>query len=128
VALVDSIPRVYPNMDFPGLEVKKMTDDELMRKVSELHGKLVYSYSFSASQQLVQQIQAMLETLEFEQQDRASKRMWDLQQRRSPSVIESDPDLIEKKEVVQSTKKTTRTGISGGGLLKRSKTPSSDQT
>jgi hypothetical protein len=114
-------------MDFPGLDVKKMSDDELMRKVGDLHGKLVYAHSFSTSQQLVQQIQAMLETLEFEQQDRANKRMWDLQQRRAPSVIETEPDLVEKKEVTQTAKKTTRTGISGG-VLKRSKTPSADQT
>jgi hypothetical protein len=98
-----------------------------MKKISDLHGKLVYSYSFSTSQHLVQQIQAMLETMEFEQQERASKRMWDIQQRRTASVIESEPDLIEKQEVVQSEKKTTRTSVSGG-LLKRSKTPSSDLT
>lgn len=115
-------------MDFPGLDVKRMTDDELMNRISEIRGKLLYAFSFSGSQELAGQLQAILETLEFEQYDRMVKKTWEVQQKKQPKVIETEPDLIEKKEVAQSSKKTVRTGVGGGGLLKRSKTPSADKT
>lgn len=114
-------------MDFPGLDTKKMTDDELLRRISELHGKLLGAYAMGMAPELMNQIQAILETLEFEQSERSAKRYWDLQQKRAPQVIETEPDLIEKKEAVQTTKTKVRTGVGGGGLLKRTKTPSSDQ-
>jgi hypothetical protein len=112
-------------MDFPGLDVKSLTDDEIMRRISEIHGKLLYAFNFSGSQELTNQMQAILETLEFEQQERASRRVWDSQQKRAPKVIETDPSLVEKKEVAQTSKKSTKTGIKGG-LLQRSKTPTAD--
>lgn len=114
-------------MDYPGIDVKKMTDDELLKRVSDLHGKMLYAHAFSTSSELVQQMQAILETLEAEQFDRAQRRAFELEQKRTPKVIETEPDLVEKKEVVTTTKTKIRTGVAGGGLMKRSRTPASDQ-
>lgn len=114
-------------MDFPGLDVKKLSDEELLRRISELHGKLLYAYSFSNSPEMVAQMQALIETLEFEQHDRIARKSFELEQRRAPKVIETEPDLVEKKEAPTQTKTkiTTRTG--GSGLFKRTKTPTNDQ-
>lgn len=114
-------------MDFPGLEPKKMTDDELLRKVSDLNGKLLAAYSMGMAQEMQDQIRAMLESLEFEQSDRMQRRIWDMQQRQSAKVIETEPDLVEKKQEVVTTKTKIRAGVGVGGVLRRSKSPSSNQ-
>jgi hypothetical protein len=111
-------------MDFPGLDVKKMGDDELLRRINEIHGKMLYAHAYSSNPELLDQMQAILETLEFEQYERASKKAWEAQNRKAPKVIETDIDLVERKEVEQA-KKTVRTGVQGS-LLKRSKSPTSD--
>lgn len=115
-------------MDFPGLNVKGMTDDELLKKISELQGKLVAAHGLGSS--VVEQLQWMVETLSFEQSERAAKRAWDYQQRRAPDVIETEPDLVKKKsDEDMPTKKKNKLGVSSSGsLLKRSRTPNAGGT
>jgi len=116
-------------MDYPGLNAKAMTDDQLMNKIAELHGKLCYAFNFSNSGELVEQMQWMLETLQAEQHERLAKKAWDEQQRKQPSVIETDPDLVEKKKDDDlPAKKKAGIKQGGGSLLKRSRTPTAGGT
>lgn len=115
-------------MDYPGLDVSKLTDDQLMNKIAEIHGKLLYAYNFSNAQEFVDQLQWILETLQFEQSDRANRRAWEIMSRKQPQVIETEPDLVvkQKDDSLPSKKKG---GVSGGGsLLKRSRSSTAGTT
>lgn len=125
---VGSAPRANNNMDYPGLDVTKLTDDQLMNKIAEIHSKLLYAYSYSNSQEFVEQLQWILESLQFEQSDRAQRRAWEIMSRKQPQVIETEPDLIvkQKDELPSKKKGGGRTGA--GSLLKRARSSTAGTT
>jgi hypothetical protein len=90
-------------MFFPGFEPKNMSDDEIMRKTSDLQGKMVFAYG-NASYGMVEQMQMMLEALRFEQQERLSIKLHEMRERMFKDVIETEPDLVVRKEVEQKKK------------------------
>ena len=54
-------------MDFPGLDVKSLTDDEIYKRIGEITAKLMFVHHTSGNKQMVDQLDAILETLRFEQ-------------------------------------------------------------
>jgi hypothetical protein len=97
-------------MFFPGFEPKNMSDEEIMRKTTELQGKMVFAYG-NASYGMIEQMQMMLEALQFEQQERLSIKLHEMRERMYKDVIESEPDLVVKKEVETSKKKSGKSGL-----------------
>jgi hypothetical protein len=91
-------------MIVPGFEPKKMSDEEIVRKVTDLQGKLVFAYGMG-SYSIVEQLNAMLEALQHEQMERMLIRLHEMRERMAPAVIETEPDLREKKEVEVKSKK-----------------------
>jgi hypothetical protein len=98
-------------MIVPGFEPKKMSDDEIVKKITNLQGKLVFAYGMG-SYQIVEQMQAMLEALQHEQQERMLIRLHEMRDRMFPDIIETEPDLRPKKEVETTTKK--KSGVNSG--------------
>lgn len=83
--------------DYFGFDPKTLTDDELLNKTIELRGKLVYASRFSTPG-LLATLQGILQSVEFESQERAARRFFEFQQKAFPDVIESDPVLANKNE------------------------------
>lgn len=98
-------------MIVPGFEPKKMNDEEIMKKISDLQRKLVFAYNM-ANYVLVEQMNQFLDALYFEQQERIAIRVHEMRERMIPSVIETEPDLREKKEIELPSKK--KTGVNSG--------------
>jgi regulator of replication initiation timing len=96
-------------MIFPGFEPKRMSDEELMRKISELQGKMVFAAG-SGNFDMVEQMQQMLDAMIFEQQERLQIKLHEMRERMLKDVIETEPDLVVKKEVDASTKKKSGKG------------------
>lgn len=80
-------------MEFPGLDVKSLSDEDIYKRIGELNAKLLFVHYSTGNQEMVDQLQALLETLQFEQMERMSKKTWDKQWSDSPVVVETDPDL-----------------------------------
>lgn len=112
-------------MEIPGLNVKELSDDEIMRRISELQGKMLYAFNFSSSPEMLDQLQLIHEALCFEQSERIARKVWEENQKKAPKVIESDPIGGTKKADTQeaTSKKSVRTTVGG---LRRTKTPTSD--
>lgn len=81
--------------DYFGFDPKSLSDDELLNKTTELRAKIVYASRFSSSG-LLYSLQGVLQSIEFEYQERMARRVFELQQNTLPDVIESDPGLAEK--------------------------------
>ena len=91
-------------MIVPGFEPKKMSDDEIQKKITSLQSKLYFAYAAN-SQGMLNQLQMYLEALQVEQQERLAIRLYEMQEKQSPKVIETDPDLQERKVIADSPKK-----------------------
>lgn len=78
--------------DYFGFDPSKMSDQELLTKVTDLQAKLVYAARFS-SPDMIGNLQLLLRNIEFERTERLNRRLWAEQQKQFPDVIESEPDL-----------------------------------
>lgn len=112
-------------MIVPGFEPKKMSDDEIQKKITSLQSKLYYAFATN-SQGLQNQLQLYLEALQVEQQERLAIRMYEMYEKQSPKVIETEPDLQEKKVMADSPKrKIANSGSKFASFFPpKSKTPS----
>ena len=113
-------------MDYPGLDVSKLSDEALVSRISELHGKMVHVHNFTGNAAVLDQLMALLETLEFEQQIRRNKKNWDSEMKTQGIVVETEPDLVVRKEVPQAQKKSNKPGFTPGSLFKKTLTPTKD--
>lgn len=120
--------RAKHKVTYPGMETSKLTDDQLMNKIAELHSKMIYAHNFSNSGEMVEQIQWMLETLQTEQSDRAAKKVWDATVKKQKAVIESDPELVIGKADEDGNNKKSSTAEKRPSLMKRTKTPDAGGT
>lgn len=81
--------------DYFGFDPSKMSDAELLQKVTALQAKLVYASRFS-SPDMVANLQVILQNIEFERTERLNRRLFAEQQKMFPDVIESEPDLARE--------------------------------
>jgi hypothetical protein len=112
-------------MDFPGLDVKSLTDDEIYKRIGEITAKLMFVHHTSGNKQMVDQLDAILETLRFEQSERIGKRQWEKEQSDNPVVVETEPDLVEGRKA-QVKKASTGPGSNTPFIPKRTKAPTSN--
>lgn len=82
--------------DFFGFDPRTLSDDDLAAKLAELQGKVVYASRFS-SPGLLESLQQLLGALQYEQHERLMRRAAEMYDKSLPDVIESDPDLSDKK-------------------------------
>jgi hypothetical protein len=113
-------------MDYPGLELDKLSDDALVARISELHGKMVHVQNFGGNSTVMDQLFALLETLEFEQDTRRNKKAWDSELKAKGVMVETEPDLIVKNEIPQAQKKSNKPGYAPGSLFKKTSAPAKD--
>ena len=109
-------------MDFPGLNLEKLTDSEIYARIGELNSKLMASYHMG-NQSLVNQLQAMIETMQYEQQSRQFKKI--AATITSSVVIDTDINEINKPVKIDSKKENKP--VNNIFAPKRSKTPSSGE-
>ena len=95
-------------MEYPGLNLSDLTDSEIYDKISELHRKLVYAHFSAGNGVMVAQLQALLETLQFEQTERAMKKQ--MANQVSSVVRETDPEPTVRPAKTASRKDKTATG------------------
>lgn len=94
-------------MDFPGLNVGVLTDSEIFHKISDIHRKLLFAHYQASNSGMVEQLQAILETLQFEQMDRMQKKQAANQV--SQVVRETDPEPNVRPVKPVTTKENTKT-------------------
>jgi carboxylesterase type B len=113
-------------MDFPGLDVKSLTDDEIYKRIGELTAKLMFVHHTSGNRQMIEQLDAILETLHFEQSERSGKRQWEKESNDNPVVVETDPELAPENRKAQVKKTSTGPGANAPFIPKRTKAPTSN--
>lgn len=112
-------------MDFPGLDVKSLSDDEIYKRIGEIRAKLMFVHHMSGNQQMIDQLEAILETMNFEQSERRAKKMIEKELTDNPVVVETDPELAPETRKAQVKKATTGTGAGSPFIPKRTKAPTS---
>lgn len=81
----------------PGLDLKKLTDDDLYERHSDLTRRLVVASRLGKGE-VIQQIQNMLSSLELEKKERIyNDRIGTNMKNSSSVVIETDPDLSNQQ-------------------------------
>ena len=112
-------------MDFPGLNVKSLSDDEIYKRIGEINAKLMFVHHTSGNKQMVDQLDAILETLRFEQSERIGKKQWEKESSDNPVVVETDPELAPENRKAQVKKAATGTSANTPFIPKRTKAPTS---
>lgn len=85
-------------MVHPLFDAKPLSDDELVKKLSVLMSRLNYARGFIGDQDMIDQLEAMIETIQIERDERFAKQSWDAWQSQFPEVNNTDPDFkVEKK-------------------------------
>jgi hypothetical protein len=77
----------------PSFDPKTFTDDQIVKKMTELSRKIVYANRFSGSYELVVQLQNFMGVLEFERRERLYRQMYEMHNNLFPEIIETEPDL-----------------------------------
>lgn len=107
-------------MEFPGLDVKSLSDSEIYKKLGELNAKVMFIYHTSGNGQIIDQLNAIMETLRFEQLSRIGRKTFDSDAAENPIVVDTDPS----SEVKTVTKvKVGVTPTNNPFIPKRTKTP-----
>lgn len=112
-------------MDFPGLNVKALSDDEIYKRIGEVNAKLMFVHYSSGNQQMVEQLSAILETLRFEQSERVGKKQWEKESSENSVAVETDPDMSPENKKTHVKKSTTGTSAGSPFVPKRTKAPTS---
>lgn len=112
-------------MEFPGLDVKALTDDEIYKRIGEINGKLMFVHHTSGNRQMIEQLDAILETLRFEQVERQGKKQWEKEVNENPVVVETDPDMGSESKKAQVKKASTGPTGATPFVPRRTKAPTS---
>ena len=75
----------------PGFDPKTMTDDQLLEKITELNGKIVFAAAYNNGG--VDMMQGMLMAIEDERMERLITAQTNYQLQNEVAIIESDPSL-----------------------------------
>ena len=90
--------------DIPGFIPSSMSDDELLNRQAELSRRLNWANRFSGSGDMATQLWSMISAIEAERRDRVLKIMFDNRQKIFPEVIETEPDMVNKKKIATDDK------------------------
>lgn len=90
--------------EFSGFDPATMSDDELLQKAQELHGKIVWAGRYG-SVGMISGLQRLLEVVENERAQRVYRVFARDRENAMPDVIESDPDLAAAARVQQPVEK-----------------------
>lgn len=111
-------------MIFPGLDVTALSDSEIYKKIGELNAKLMFTYNSSGNSEIIEQLSAIIETLQFEQLVRTNRKSIEAVAVSDPVVVDTDPDLSSERKAAVVTKPGV-VSPNAPFIPKRSKTPSS---
>jgi hypothetical protein len=93
-------------IDHPFINLKALTDEELIKKSTDLHKKLMMAHMWSSNPGIADQFRWMLEMIAEEQQERLAKDTNDAWNKMFPEVIESDPEFTKERSSVDQQDKT----------------------
>jgi hypothetical protein len=109
-----------------GFDPQQYTDDEIIRKMTELNRKIIFANRFSLNFDMIGQLQTLLAALEFERHERLQRSMLDMRDKLFPDVIETDPGL---KELEQNAKEIEKPkAVISGPEIRKSQRPVSEPT
>jgi gas vesicle protein len=97
-----------PTFIHPGLNLSNLSDEEITSKITDLHSRLRYAFSSWHNSQMISQLQNLLDSLVFEQNERLMKEVAAYKAATQKETIESDPEFAHKdikKEMQQMSKK-----------------------
>lgn len=110
-------------MDYPGLDLTTLTDTELIKKLTELNSRIVFAYGMGNAM-LMEQLQAIAETIQFEIQNRSELKNWE--KNKDYKIIETDPGDEALKERARPEPTKISKAPSDIFIPKRSKRPTSE--
>jgi hypothetical protein len=92
----------------PGLDASRISDEELTSKITDLHSRLRYAFSSWHNSQMISQLQNLLDSLVFEQNERLLKEVAAYNAATQKNTFDSDPEFShkDKKNELQRTSKT----------------------
>lgn len=93
-------------IDHPFMNLKSLSEDELLDKTTDLQGRLGKAHMWGSSTDIINQLEWMLEMIEEEKYERMAKVNHTAMQSMFPDIVESEPELVKDKGVpVQTTSK-----------------------
>lgn len=81
----------------PFLDLKSMSEDELLKKINQLSQRMSFAHGMVGDRSMIESLSHLLEAYQTEYQERLLIRAHDQWTSQFPSVIESDPDFKEEK-------------------------------
>lgn len=88
----------------PGFDPKTFSDDQIVKKMQDLNQRISYASRFSASFELVAQLQNLIAALDFERRERAYREAYDMRDAMLPDIIETDPEMREESNAEKAKK------------------------
>ncbi len=80
------------------INMAEMTDEDIFAKMEQANSKIMKAYNAGASSQVIQQMQAIVQSYQFELYDRSLRQSFEMNRKQLEAPIESDPSLAEPLE------------------------------
>jgi hypothetical protein len=94
-------------MHHPFIQTRRLSEEELLKKISELSTKLMYARGLVGDRSMIASLEQIIDAYQDEYQERLSKQAQEHWNKQFPSVIESDPEF----KISKDGKKTGGVGI-----------------
>ena len=89
-------------MFHPFFDTKKLSDEELLKKINDLSKRLNLVYMTNQSHMMIDQINTMLDILNEERMERLNKQTQDMWNKQFPEIIESDPEFKSERPSLEN--------------------------
>lgn len=106
------------------IELSKLTEDELFKRLSMLHNRRAWCGSMNYSNNLIPQLDILIEDVTRELQERADKMYWENHVMKQPDVI-TYTGYEEKQESTENSNTRAKTKSDIIMRLRRSSEPTS---
>lgn len=83
--------------DHPFFEPERLTDEEILKKLSDLNQRLTVAHYTSTNYNMIGQLQGMIDALNNERMVRLARQTQEAWDKMFPDVIETEPDFKEER-------------------------------
>lgn len=90
------------------INMAELTDEDIYAKMEQANSKINKAYMAGANAQVIGQMQAIIQSYQFELADRSARQSFEMNRKYLEAVIETDPSLAEPTETPKEEQKPRR--------------------
>jgi len=93
---------------FSNIDMSVLTDEDIFKRIDQAMQKMGKAYTVGANVNVINQMQMIIQSYQFELSERAAKANWELNRKELEATIESDPEMANPSEDAKPEPKPRR--------------------